>query len=147
MPRCIYHSPIGPLYLESNGTALIRAAFSGEPGNDSDPVLQEACRQLEQYFQGVRQQFDLPLDPAGTAFQKSVWAALRGIPYGQTITYGQLAALVGNPKASRAVGGANNRNPIPVIIPCHRVIGADGTLTGYAGGLDKKRFLLELERK
>lgn len=147
MPRCIYHSPIGPLYLESSGTALIRAAFSGAPGDDRDPILEEACRQLDQYFQGVRRQFDLPLDPAGTDFQKAVWAALRTIPYGQTVTYGRLAALVGNPKASRAVGGANNRNPIPVIIPCHRVIGADGTLTGYAGGLDKKRFLLELEQK
>ena len=104
-----------------------------------------APAQLREYFAGTRRTFDLPLAPRGTAFQQRVWAALRAIPYGETCTYGELAAAIGSPSASRAVGMANHHNPIPIVIPCHRVIGANGTLTGYAGGLEIKRKLLALE--
>jgi methylated-DNA-[protein]-cysteine S-methyltransferase len=105
----------------------------------------EAVRQLEQYFAGARREFTVPLSPQGTPFQLAVWDELQRIPYGTTITYGELAARLGDPKAIRAVGRANGANPIWIIIPCHRVIGADGSLTGYAGGIDVKRALLELE--
>jgi methylated-DNA-[protein]-cysteine S-methyltransferase len=110
-------------------------------------VLDAAVRQLREYFAGERRDFDLPLEPAGTPFQLTVWDALRGIPYAETINYGQLAVRVGNPTASRAVGLANGRNPISIVVPCHRVIGANGSLTGYGGGLDRKRTLLDLERR
>ena len=110
------------------------------------PLLKEAARQLKSYFAGELKEFSLPLEPSGTDFMKQVWAALCGIPYGKTATYGEIAERVGRPKAARAVGLANNRNPIPIFIPCHRVIGADGSLTGYAGGLDMKKKLLELEK-
>ena len=103
-------------------------------------------RQLNEYFAGVRREFDLPLAAKGTAFQQAVWAQLLKIPYGEVRTYGQLAAALGNPKASRAVGSACHRNPLCIVVPCHRVIGADGSLTGYAEGLDIKEYLLELER-
>ncbi len=109
------------------------------------PLLLEAKRQLEEYFAGLRAAFSLPLAPKGTDFQKLVWRELENIPYGETRTYGQIAEAVGNPAASRAVGGANHKNPIAIMIPCHRVIGADGSLTGYAGGLDVKETLLRLE--
>jgi methylated-DNA-[protein]-cysteine S-methyltransferase len=109
-------------------------------------LIREACRQLSQYFNGQRRDFDLPLNPQGTAFQKFVWQALLMIAYGQTKTYGQIAAEIGKPKACRAVGMANHHNPIPIVIPCHRVIGADGSLTGYASGLPIKQKLLDLER-
>jgi methylated-DNA-[protein]-cysteine S-methyltransferase len=109
------------------------------------PLIKKAAQQFDEYFDGKRKYFNLPLSLHGTAFQMKVWNALQKIPYGKTISYGELAAIIGNPKASRAVGMANNRNPIPIIIPCHRVIGHDGSLTGYAGGLDLKRELLELE--
>ena len=110
--------------------------------------MSACCKQeLEEYFAGTRQTFDLPLAPKGTAFQQKVWAALREIPYGQTRSYGEIAAIVGNPKASRAVGMANNQNPISILIPCHRVIGKDGSLTGYGGGTEKKKWLLELEQR
>lgn len=111
---------------------------------DTDLLL-EARRQLEEYFAGIRAGFSLPLAPQGTDFQKAVWRQLEAIPYGETRTYGQIAAALGKPKASRAVGGANHNNPIAIVIPCHRVIGADGSLTGYAGGLDLKEKLLHLE--
>jgi methylated-DNA-[protein]-cysteine S-methyltransferase len=110
------------------------------------PLLKKAAGQLKEYFDGKRKVFDLPLAPRGTSFQKKVWKALQGIPYGQTRCYGEIAAKVGNPKASRAVGMANNRNPIAIIIPCHRVIGKDGSLTGYASGLKNKQALLDLEK-
>jgi methylated-DNA-[protein]-cysteine S-methyltransferase len=110
------------------------------------PLLREAVRQFESYFSGHLKEFTLPIEPSGTAFMKQVWAALCEIPYGMTATYGEIAAKIGKPKASRAVGLANNRNPIPIIIPCHRVIGANGSLTGYAGGLEMKKRLLELEK-
>ena len=144
-------SPVGPLLLTSDGTSLTRLLFAAVPdpawSADPCPVLDEAVRQLEEYFAGERRDFDLPLDPAGTPFQLTVWAALRDIPYAETINYGQLANRVGNPNASRAVGLANGRNPISIVVPCHRVIGADGSLTGYGGGLDRKRTLLALERR
>jgi methylated-DNA-[protein]-cysteine S-methyltransferase len=113
---------------------------------DDDALLAEARRQLVAYFAAERTSFDLPLAPTGTAFQLQVWAELVRIPYGETISYGELARRIANPAASRAVGLANGRNPIAVIVPCHRVIGADGSLTGFGGGLDRKRALLGLER-
>jgi len=144
-------SPVGPLLLTSDGTALTRLLFATEPdpswSTETCPVLERAMTQLAEYFRGERTDFDLPLDPAGTAFQLTVWLALRDIPYAQTVNYGQLATRVGNPRASRAVGLANGRNPISIMVPCHRVIGADGSLTGYGGGLDRKRTLLDLERR
>jgi methylated-DNA-[protein]-cysteine S-methyltransferase len=119
---------------------------AGWQPNDAHPVLREAAAQLRDYFDGKRQQFDLPLDLShGTAFQQSVWQALRAIPPGATTSYGALSANVGKPAAVRAVGAAVGRNPISVIVPCHRVLGKDGSLTGYAGGLDRKTALLALE--
>jgi methylated-DNA-[protein]-cysteine S-methyltransferase len=110
-------------------------------------ILRQAARQVAEYFAGTRREFDLPLAADGNPFQQRVWALLRGIPYGQTRSYGELARHLGRPGAARAVGSANARNPLPIVVPCHRVIGADGTLTGYAGGLRLKAFLLELERR
>lgn len=144
-------SPVGPLLLTSDGTALTRVLFAAEPdpswSTDPCPVLERAATQLDEYFRGERTDFDLPLAPEGTTFQITVWQALRDIPYAETVSYGQLATRVGNPRASRAVGLANGRNPISIVVPCHRVIGADGSLTGYGGGLDRKRTLLDLERR
>jgi methylated-DNA-[protein]-cysteine S-methyltransferase len=118
------------------------------PDNESaeTPLIKKAAEQLAEYFAGKRKEFDLPLVLHGTDFQVSVWKALQSIPAGETRSYGDMAALIGKPKACRAVGMANNRNPIPVIVPCHRVIGRDGSLTGYGGGLPVKRYLLELEK-
>jgi len=115
--------------------------------NDANAVLADAGTQLREYFAGVRRQFDLPLDPQGTAFQRQVWKALAAIPYGATRTYREIAEAVGSPRAVRAVGAANGRNMLPIVVPCHRVIGADGRLVGYAGGLDVKKLLLELEAR
>lgn len=112
-----------------------------------NPVLQEAKKQLIEYIEGKRREFDLPLHPVGTAFRQKVWKELQKIPYGEVRTYQQIAIAIGNPKACRAVGMANHCNKIGIIIPCHRVIGKDGTLTGYAGGLDKKEVLLQLEKQ
>lgn len=114
---------------------------------ESTQLLDTAAQQLEEYFQGKRQVFDVPLSPIGTSFQQKVWEALCAIPYGETRSYKQIAEMVGNPKACRAVGMANNRNHILIIIPCHRVIGANGSLVGYGGGLELKEKLLELEKK
>lgn len=150
-------SPVGPLTLVAAGaslTALYMAdqrhapgpAALGLPGDPSAEPFAAAAAQLAAYFAGALTEFDLPLEPAGTAFQRQVWAALREIPYAQTESYGQLAGRIGRPASSRAVGLANGRNPIGIIIPCHRVIGSDGSLTGYGGGLDRKRFLLDHER-
>jgi len=138
-------TPIGPLTLEADENAVTAIRFSAGGAQDASPLLDAAEAQLREYFAGARRTFDLPLAPHGTAFQRRVWAALRTIPYGETRTYGELAAAIDSPNASRAVGMANHRNPIPIIIPCHRVIGANGTLTGYAGGLEIKRKLLALE--
>ena len=110
------------------------------------PLLLEASRQIKYYFNGERKDFDLPLAPKGTNFQKTVWAALRSIPYGETRSYKDIAIAIGKPKAYRAVGMANNRNPISIMIPCHRVIGSDGSMVGYGGGLHIKQYLLELEQ-
>jgi methylated-DNA-[protein]-cysteine S-methyltransferase len=147
-------SPVGPLLLAASDAGLHAIGFPAAKhparrGPDwregAHPLLHEAKRQLGEYFDGRRRAFDLPLAPAGTDFQRQVWQALATIPYGATISYAQLAARVGNPRAMRAVGAANGRNPLPIVLPCHRVIGADGSLTGFGGGLDTKRFLLELE--
>ena len=140
-------TPIGPMYFRANGEAVTALCFGSVPEDKSCALLDEAARQLREYFAGERRKFDLRLAPEGTAFQKRVWRALCDIPCGETRSYGQIAAAVGNSKASRAVGMANNRNPIAIIIPCHRVIGADRGLTGYGGGLDKKEFLLRHERR
>ncbi|HBW19762.1 MAG: methylated-DNA--[protein]-cysteine S-methyltransferase [Streptosporangiaceae bacterium] len=151
-------SPVGPLTLVAAGrslTALYLAdqrhapglAALGPPGDPAAEPFAAAAAQLAAYFAGQLSSFDLPLEPAGTPFQQRVWAALRDIPYGQTASYGQLAGRIGQPAASRAVGLANGRNPIAIIIPCHRVIGSDGSLTGYGGGLERKRYLLDLERR
>lgn len=138
-------TPIGLLTLQADEAAVTAIRFGADGAQDASPLLDAAEAQLREYFAGTRRTFDLPLAPRGTAFQQRVWAALRAIPYGETRTYGELAAAIGSPSASRAVGMANHHNPIPIVIPCHRVIGANGTLTGYAGGLEIKRKLLALE--
>ena len=140
-------SDIGTIWLEANDGGITRVAFAGKAEDDtaSCALLDEAARQLREYLDGSRRDFDLPLSLHGTPFQIAVWAALRQIPYGEVRSYGDIARAIGKPGAARAVGMANHRNPIAIIIPCHRVIGADGSLTGYGGGLDRKRFLLTLE--
>ena len=138
-------TPIGPLTLQADESAVTAIRFGAGGAQDASPLLDAAEAQLREYFAVARRTFDLPLAPRGTAFQQRVWAALRAIPYGETRTYGELAAAIGSPNASRAVGMANHRNPIPIVIPCHRIIGANGALTGYAGGLEVKRKLLALE--
>ena len=144
-------SVLGKLMLEEEDGKIVRLLFERDmPANvkQSDtPTLQKAAQELSEYFAGNRKEFDIPLNPKGTDFQKSVWNALCTIPYGKTMSYGQVAAQIGNPKASRAVGMANNKNPIPILIPCHRVIGAKGKLVGYGGGIWIKQKLLELEQK
>jgi methylated-DNA-[protein]-cysteine S-methyltransferase len=150
-----FHSPLGRLLLTSDGQALTGLFMTGMAEEsapetsarwkqDNGPFV-AACRQLTAYFEGEAADFDLDLNPAGTPFQRSVWQELRNIAYGRAISYAELARRVGKPGASRAVGSANGQNPIALIVPCHRVIGADGTLTGYGGGLDRKRWLLEHE--
>ncbi len=145
----LIHSPIGPLTLVEEGGALREVRFgemlTGEMLCDTTVLLQ-AARELEEYFEGRRQIFSVPLAPRGTPFQLKCWNALRLIPYGETRTYGQQAEAIGQPKARRAVGMGNHRNPLPIFIPCHRVVGKNGTLTGYAGGLEMKEYLLTLER-
>jgi methylated-DNA-[protein]-cysteine S-methyltransferase len=141
-------TPLGEIVLRGDGEALTGLAFVGDippTGRRDDAALAEAARQVREYFAGERTDFDLPLAPAGTEFERDVWAALCEIPYGHTRTYGELAAALGHPTAARAVGAANGRNPIALIVPCHRVIGAKGALTGYAYGVGRKRALLELE--
>jgi methylated-DNA-[protein]-cysteine S-methyltransferase len=140
-----FESPLGPLALTEVDGVLRRLDFTSAPSDTTTPLLREAERQLRAYFAGELRQFDLPLDPQGTPFQQQVWAALREIPYGEVRSYGQIAAAIGNPKACRAVGMANHRNPLPILIPCHRVCGSDGSLTGYGGGIERKKWLLELE--
>ena len=141
-------TPIGRLYLESEDGFLTRVSFTDiEEGAAPDAVLNAAADQIREYFSGTRKTFDLPLRPAGTPFQQSVWRALGQIPYGETATYADIARAVGRPRAFRAVGMANHSNPISIVIPCHRVVGASGALTGYAGGLDAKRWLLDHERR
>jgi methylated-DNA-[protein]-cysteine S-methyltransferase len=150
-------SPVGPLTIVAAGDKIAGlymdaqrhapgAESLGLPGDPDAEPFAAAAAQLSAYFDGALTEFDLPLSPAGTDFQRKVWAGLRAIPYGRTVSYGELARRVGSPAASRAVGLANGRNPIAIVVPCHRVIGADGSMTGYGGGLDRKRFLLAHER-
>ena len=148
-----HDSPIGPLFIagDESGLQLLLMELDSRPwrieaswqpaGRELDAV----CRQLDEYFAGRRQQFELRLAPRGTAFQQAVWQALQAIPYGRTCSYSELAHVIGKPQAVRAVGAANGANPISIIVPCHRVIGRNGSLTGYAGGLPRKQQLLELE--
>jgi methylated-DNA-[protein]-cysteine S-methyltransferase len=139
-------TPIGPLRLSAEGDHLSRVEFAASAdARSSEPVLLEAEAQLRAYFAGELRRFELPLAPRGTDFQLSVWDALLEIPYGVTTTYSELAAAIGRRSACRAVGAANGRNPLAVIVPCHRVIGAAGALTGYGGGLERKRVLLAFE--
>ncbi|MCC6294371.1 MAG: methylated-DNA--[protein]-cysteine S-methyltransferase [Bryobacterales bacterium] len=152
--RFLYHpSPIGPLLLAGDGGALSLIGFpQGKGRRDPEPewiedagAFPEARRQLDEYFQGALRQFDLTLAPRGTGFQLAVWQELQRIPFGETITYRDLAIRIGNPDAVRAVGAANGANPLPIVVPCHRVIGSGGSLTGFGGGLDTKRWLLRHE--
>ncbi len=143
-------TPIGTLRLLSNGAALIGIEFEGQYSDaaghaTSDTVLAACAAQLTDYFAGERRHFELPLAAQGTPFQRSVWNALAHIPYGELRSYRDIARTIGNPAAVRAVGAANGRNPLPIVVPCHRVIGSNGSLTGFAGGLEIKRFLLQLE--
>jgi methylated-DNA-[protein]-cysteine S-methyltransferase len=143
-------SPIGTLRLVSNGSELTGIEFEGQHGEGNarefrDPVLAECAGQLTDYFAARRRAFALPLAPRGTPFQQSVWNALARIPYGELRSYRDIARAIGNPAAVRAVGAANGRNPLPIVVPCHRVIGSDGSMTGFAGGLAAKTFLLQLE--
>jgi methylated-DNA-[protein]-cysteine S-methyltransferase len=151
MNAIVHDSPIGLLTLVSDGASLVGLHFEGwgiPEGAERTPdvVLTTAARQLDAYFAGRLKAFDLPLAPAGTVFQRRVWDALRAIPFGETRSYGQLATAIGKPSAMRAVGAANGSNPIVIVVPCHRVIGADGSLTGFGGGLERKKFLLSLEQ-
>jgi len=145
------NSPVGRLRLVSNGASLIAIEFENQQnsireGAERVDAVLTACRdQLKEYFAGTRRRFDIPLAPSGTAFQKSVWQALSGIPYGQLRSYRDIAEILNKSRAVRAVGAANGRNRLPIVVPCHRVIGSDGSLTGFAGGLDAKRALLKLE--
>ena len=138
-------TPVGTLCVCSDGEAVTGIRFGAGETNGGCPVTGQARQQLTEYFAGQRREFDLPLSPSGTDFQRRVWELLREIPYGETVTYGELARRLGNPRAARAVGMACNRNPIAIVVPCHRVVGSTGSLTGYAGGLDTKAFLLKLE--
>jgi methylated-DNA-[protein]-cysteine S-methyltransferase len=153
-------SPLGPLLVTADGDRLTRLYLPNHKGTrsaaqpqwtlsteESDELLASAARQLAEYFAGERREFDLPLGAAGTPFQHRVWQQLVRIPYGTTISYRTLAERIGQPQAARAVGSANSRNPISIIVPCHRVIGSSGKLTGYAGGLHNKQWLLDWERR
>ena len=147
-----YDSPLGIYTVAEDGEGICALFFGERPGKEKwrmqeTPLLKRAAAQMAEYFSGARRSFDLPLSLKGTPFQMADWAALREIPYGQTRCYQQIAEQLGNPKACRAVGMANNRNPVAVIIPCHRVLGKDGKLVGYAGRLSVKQGLLALEQK
>ena len=145
MEQTVIPSPMGPLTLFAENNRLTALVFGDFGGYDHLPLFEKARRQLEEYFAGVRQNFDLPLDPGGTDFQRRVWRTLLDIPYGKAISYKELARRVDRPKGFQAVGQANGKNPLPILIPCHRVIAADGSLGGYSAGLDRKGFLLDLE--
>ena len=148
-----YDTKIGKIGIEENGSAITKIYFINNDdeqaeilGENETALLKEAIKQLNEYFDGKRSSFDLKLQLQGTEFQKKVWNALIEIPFGETRSYGEIAKIIGNEKASRAVGMANNKNPIPIIVPCHRVIGANGKLVGYAGGVDIKEKLLNIEK-
>jgi len=150
----MHGTPFGDIYIVSDGSAIISVKMSPPPGGvlisnsivmQRDEIIERAVAQFDEYFSGERRMFDIPIQPGGTPFQQNVWEKLLSIPYGETRSYKQVAQMACSPKAYRAVGMANNKNPIMIIIPCHRVVGADGSLTGYAGGLDMKKGLLDLE--
>ena len=153
MDYCYLQTPVGRLLLAGDDQGLRQVDFQDGPHpakpepawRENEKPFREVIKQLQEYFVGQRRSFDLPLAPQGTEFQLKVWRALRGIPYGKTWSYGELAKRIGRPKAPRAVGAANGRNPLPIVVPCHRVIGANGALTGFGGGLKIKQQLLELE--
>lgn len=147
-----YQTDVGQIGIAENGTAITNLYFNGaNPPKNANvketDLLKDASRQLKEYVEGKRKLFELPLAPDGTDFQRNVWKALREIPYGETRSYGEIAKSIGRPNASRAVGMANNKNPILIFIPCHRVIGVNGKLVGYAGGLDVKKYILNLEKQ
>ncbi|MGO5092962.1 methylated-DNA--[protein]-cysteine S-methyltransferase [Clostridium sp. LCP25S3_F10] len=146
-----YKTPIGEIVIVDNGRSIVQVFFGDNIPKNVNVIetnlLKEANNQLKEYFIGKREKFDLYLEPQGTEFQKKVWKALQEIPYGETRSYKNIAINIGNEKACRAVGMANNKNPIPIFIPCHRVIGSNGNLIGYAGGLDIKETLLRIENK
>ena len=140
-------TPVGRLLLRADAIGLVEIRFGAREIRTAETeILMRAERELRAYFSGELREFDVPLHPSGTEFRMRVWNELRAVPYGTTVTYGELARRIGQPNAARAVGMANHANPLPIIVPCHRVIGADGSLTGYAGGLEIKRKLLEVEK-
>ena len=149
-----HHTPIGKIRLRANDEGLLALDHTNQQSNldstwtkNSDhPVLQQAIAELNEYFAGMRQTFQTPLNPQGTPFQLSVWQALTMVPFGETVSYSHIANAINKPKAVRAVGAANGRNPLSIFIPCHRIVGKNGTLTGYAGGLNVKTILLDLEQ-
>jgi len=153
----LFPSPVGELTLVASDTGLVailwqdddpaRVRLAGRQEKPDHPILARATSQLTDYFAGVLRAFTVPLDLRGTPFQRTIWAALLAIPFGETRSYGDIACAIGKPTASRAVGAANGRNPISIIAPCHRVVGANGALTGFAGGIDTKRWLLDFERR
>ena len=150
MKSLVFNSPVGKLLIRADEESIIEVSFNGSADaieSDDCEILGRCVTELEMYFAGRLKDFTVPIKLIGTDFRKKCWEALRAIPYGETISYKELANKIGNPKACRAVGGANHHNPIVVMVPCHRVIGSSGALTGFGGGLDKKRFLLELEKK
>jgi methylated-DNA-[protein]-cysteine S-methyltransferase len=156
VPHVLIDSPVGPLTLVSSPDGELTGLYMDQQrhrpaqslfGDRDDSLLPQVAVQLEEYFAGRRTRFDLPLKLVGTAFQQEVWTALLDIPYGRTTTYGELAERLGKPRAARAVGLANGRNPIGIVVPCHRVVGSTGSLTGYGGGLDRKQHLLSHERQ
>ena len=164
--RMVLPTPIGPLTLVASTSGLRAVLWSVDdatrvpgvaldetpsrsdeaPARSEGAIIDQAAEELDEYFEGARRSFDVPLDPVGTAFQRRAWAALRTIPYGETVTYGEQAERLGDRRKARAVGAANGRNPISIIVPCHRVVGSNGSLTGFAGGLDVKAWLLDHER-
>lgn len=157
--RTTMESPIGPLTIVAHADAIVAIDWGDDHAGsaavehaldvapDDHPVLALAAAQLTEYFDGTRTEFDLPLDPNGTPFQHQAWDALVRIPYGETVSYGEQATMLGDKNKARAVGAANGRNPIPIVVPCHRVVGSNGHLTGFAGGLDTKAWLLDHELK
>lgn len=150
MYHTFYQSPIGTLAIRSTDEAVTEISLLTEEPKESpreNQLTRDCKKELAEYFQGKRKTFTVPLAPKGTVFQQKVWKAVREIPYGCTQTYGEIAEKAGSPKAYRAVGMANHQNPILILTPCHRVIGSNGSLTGYAAGIDNKRYLLELEKK
>ena len=146
----VYQTPLGRITIAALNDAIVRLAFGEvvlEGTRVASSLTNKAANQLQEYLAGKRMEFDLPLWAQGSEFQQSVWCEVQNIPYGHTRSYSEVAAAIGNPKATRAVGMANNKNPLPILIPCHRVIGAQGKPVGYAGGLKIKEFLLDLEQK